>query len=39
MAISPENIANALRQQIEGFQAEAHQANIGHVLQIGDGVA
>ena len=39
MAISPENIANALRQQIEGFQAEAHQANIGHVLQAGDGVA
>ena len=39
MAISPENIANALRQQIEGFQAEAHQANIGHVLQVGDGVA
>ena len=39
MAISPENIANALRQQIEGFQAEAHQANIGHVLQGGDGVA
>ena len=39
MAISPENIANALRQQIEGFQAEPHQANIGHVLQVGDGVA
>jgi F-type H+-transporting ATPase subunit alpha len=39
MAISAENIANALRQQIEGFQAEAHQANIGHVLQVGDGVA
>ncbi|MBH40960.1 MAG: F0F1 ATP synthase subunit alpha [Chloroflexi bacterium] len=39
MAISPENIADALRKQIEGFQADAHQANIGHVLQVGDGVA
>ena len=39
MAISPEDIANALRQQIEAFHAEAHQANIGHVLQVGDGVA
>ncbi len=39
MAISPEEIADALRQQIEGFQAQAEQANVGHVLEIGDGVA
>ncbi len=39
MAISPQEIADALRQQIEGFQAQAEQANIGHVLEVSDGVA
>ena len=39
MAISPEEIADALRQQIEGFQAQAEQANVGHVLEVSDGVA
>ena len=39
MAISPQEIADALRQQIEGFQAQAEQANVGHVLEVGDGVA
>ena len=39
MAISPQEIADALRQQIEGFQAQAEQANVGHVLEVSDGVA
>ncbi len=39
MAISPDDIATALRQQIEGFQAQAEQANVGHVLEVSDGVA
>ena len=39
MSISPEEIADALRREIEGFQASAQQANVGNVLQVADGVA
>ena len=39
MSISPEEIADAMRREIEGFQASAQQANVGNVLQVADGVA
>ena len=39
MSISPEEIADALRKEIEGFQAGAQQANVGSVLEVADGVA
>ncbi len=39
MAISPEEIAATLRDQIEGFEGGAQQANVGTVLAVADGVA
>ena len=39
MSISPQEIADALRREIEGFQASAQQANVGNVLEVADGVA
>ena len=39
MAISPDEIAEALRKEIEGFETGAQQANVGTVLAVADGVA
>ena len=39
MSISPDEIADALRREIEGFEGAAEQANVGTVLEVADGVA
>ncbi|MBM4437431.1 MAG: F0F1 ATP synthase subunit alpha [Actinobacteria bacterium] len=39
MAISPEEIASALRREIDGFQRVAERANVGTVIEVGDGIA
>ncbi len=39
MSISPDEIADALRKEIEGFEGAAEQANVGTVLDVADGVA
>ncbi len=39
MDLKPSEVTAILRKEIEGFEAEAEQAKIGTVLQVGDGVA
>ena len=39
MVIRAEEIASILKQQIEGFDAEAVEANVGTVIVAGDGIA
>ncbi len=39
MAVRPEEIASIIRQQIEGFEAGAVAADVGTVVQAGDGIA
>ncbi|HZG57764.1 MAG TPA: F0F1 ATP synthase subunit alpha, partial [Paenibacillus sp.] len=39
MSIRPEEISTLIKQQIEQYQSEAHVAEVGTVIQIGDGVA
>ncbi|MGC1246755.1 MAG: F0F1 ATP synthase subunit alpha, partial [Spirulinaceae cyanobacterium] len=38
-SIRPDEISNIIRQQIEGYDQEVQVANVGTVLQIGDGIA
>ena len=39
MAVRPEEIASILKEQIENFDASATSANVGTVIQAGDGIA
>src|ERR1044071_7026419 len=39
MAIKPEEITSAIKQQIESFERKSELQEVGHVLQIGDGIA
>ncbi len=39
MAIKPEEITSAIKKQIEQLQVRTELQEIGHVLQIGDGIA
>ncbi|MBE9032775.1 F0F1 ATP synthase subunit alpha [filamentous cyanobacterium LEGE 11480] len=39
VAIRPDEISNIIRQQIEGYNQDAKVANVGTVLQVGDGIA
>ncbi len=39
MAIKPEEITSAIKQQIKGFESKTELKEVGHVLQIGDGIA
>ncbi len=39
MVVRAEEIASILKQQIEGFDAEAVEANVGTVIVAGDGIA
>ncbi|HHU76778.1 MAG TPA: F0F1 ATP synthase subunit alpha [Firmicutes bacterium] len=37
--LKPEEISSIIRQQIEGYEITAKSEEIGHVLQVGDGIA
>ena len=37
--IRPDEISNIIRQQIDKYDQEIQVANIGTVLQVGDGIA
>ena len=39
VSIRPDEISNIIRQQIESYDQEVQVANVGTVLQIGDGIA
>ncbi|TCS83405.1 F0F1 ATP synthase subunit alpha [Tepidibacillus fermentans] len=39
MSIKPEEISLLIKQQIESFQSEVEVADIGTVIQVGDGIA
>lgn len=39
MQIRPEEITRIIKQQIEGFEAQSDRAEIGEVIQVGDGIA
>ena len=39
MKLRPEEITSILRQRIERFEVETDLAEVGTVLQIGDGIA
>src|ERR1044071_608769 len=39
MAIKPEEITSAIKKQIESFERKSELQEMGHVLQIGDGIA
>jgi F-type H+-transporting ATPase subunit alpha len=39
MAIKPEEITSAIKKQIESFESRTELKEVGHVLQIGDGIA
>ena len=39
MAIKPEEITSAIKKQIEGFETKTKLQEVGHVLQVGDGIA
>ncbi len=39
MALSSENLANLIRQQIESFQAPQRMVDVGTVAEVGDGIA
>ena len=39
MVVRAEEIASILKQQIEGFDAEAVEASVGTVIVAGDGIA
>jgi F-type H+/Na+-transporting ATPase subunit alpha len=39
VAIRPDEISNIIRQQIEGYNQDVKVANVGTVLQVGDGIA
>jgi F-type H+-transporting ATPase subunit alpha len=39
MAIKPEEITSAIKKQIETFERSSELQEVGHVLQIGDGIA
>ncbi len=39
MAVRAEEIASILKQQIEGFEASVTEANVGSVIEAGDGIA
>src|SRR5260221_11053605 len=39
MAIKAEEITSAIKKQIESFERKSELQEIGHVLQIGDGIA
>ena len=39
MSIRPEEISSILKQQIESYDADIEVANVGRVIQVGDGVA
>ena len=39
MQIRPEEITRIIKQQIEGYEAKSDMAEIGEVIQVGDGIA
>lgn len=39
MQIRPEEITKILKQQIEGYEARSDMAEVGEVIQVGDGIA
>ncbi len=39
MKLRPEEITSILRDRIENFDAESNLAEVGNVLQVGDGIA
>jgi F-type H+/Na+-transporting ATPase subunit alpha len=39
ISIRPDEISSIIRQQIEGYDQEVKTANVGTVLQVGDGIA
>ena len=39
MAVRPEEVAAIIRQQIEGFESEVISADVGTVVEAGDGIA
>jgi len=39
MSIKPEEISSLIKQQIESFQSEVEVADVGTVIQVGDGIA
>jgi len=39
MQIKPEEITRIIKQQIEGYEARADMAEVGEVIQVGDGIA
>ena len=39
MAVRPEEIASILKQQIEQFGARVTEADVGTVVEAGDGIA
>ena len=39
MAVRSEEIASILREQIENFDASVSSANVGTVIEAGDGIA
>ena len=39
MSLRPEEISTILKQQIQSYEAEIEVANVGTVIQVGDGIA
>src|SRR5262244_1214811 len=39
LSINADQIAEALRKHVGGFQAEVEKARVGRVLEVGDGIA
>ena len=39
MAVSSQDLANLIRQQIESFQAPQRMVDVGTVMEVGDGIA
>src|SRR5215471_10058027 len=39
MAIRSEDITSVIRKQLEGFESKLDLAEVGYVLQVGDGIA
>ena len=39
LAISPEDITSALRAQLAGFKPEVEAAQVGRIIEVGDGIA
>ncbi|NRD77180.1 F0F1 ATP synthase subunit alpha [Bacillus sp. BRMEA1] len=39
MSIKAEEISSLIRQQIENYQAEIHETDVGTVISVGDGIA